>query len=72
MSLKEIIAAFLWIATFSSFGISILSFWTFNRMKSVPKRERNLLEYQKPHQFTNLGFTTLAIGVICLIIALWL
>ncbi|NLB19822.1 MAG: hypothetical protein GX829_03050 [Clostridium sp.] len=72
MSLREIISAFLWIAIFSSFGISILSFWTFNRMKSVPKNERNLLEYQKPHQYTNLGFTTLAIGVISLIVALWL
>ncbi len=72
MNLKEIIAAFLWIVTFSSFGISILSFWTFHHMKSVPKKERNLLEYQKPHQYTNLGFISLGISVVSLIIALWL
>lgn len=72
MTLREIIAAFLWIVTFSSFGISVLSFWTFQRMKSVPKKERNLLEYQKPYQYNNLGFITLAIGMVSLAIAIWL
>lgn len=72
MNLREIISAFFWIVTFSSIGISILSFWTFQRMKTVPKKERNLLEYQKPHQFTNLGFTTLAIALVALALALWL
>ncbi len=72
MNLREIIGAFLWIAVLGSFGISMLSFWTFHHMKSVPKKERNLLEYQKPHQYTNLGFVTLGIAIVCLLIALWL
>lgn len=70
MNFLEIISAFLWIITFSSFGISILSFWTFHRMKSVPKKERNLLEYQKTYQYTSLGFITLGVALVSLIIAL--
>lgn len=72
MNFKEIIAAILWIVTFSAFGISILSFWTFHRMKSVPKKERNLLEYQKTHQYITLGWITLGVALVSLLITLWL
>jgi len=72
MEIREIIGSLLWIVAASSFGISVLSFFTLFKMKSVPKKKRNLMDYQKPQQYINLGIGALAISVVSVVIALWM
>jgi hypothetical protein len=72
MELREILRAFLFITAACSFGISVLSFFTLAKMKSVPKKNRNLMEYQKPKQYTTLGISTLGISAVALVLALWM
>lgn len=72
MELKEILRAMLFITTAVSFGISILSFFTFIKLKKVPKKERNLMEFQKVNQYMKLGQVSLGIAAVALLVALWL
>ncbi|WP_312711913.1 hypothetical protein [Proteiniclasticum ruminis] len=72
MELKEILRAMLFITTAVSFGISILSFFTFIKLKKVPKKERNLMEFQKVKQYVKLGQVSLGIAAAALLVALWL
>ncbi|WP_313126249.1 hypothetical protein [Proteiniclasticum ruminis] len=72
MELKEILRAMLFITTAVSFGISILSFFTFIKLKKVPKKERNLMEFQKVNQYMKLGQVSLGIAAAALLVALWL
>lgn len=72
MELKEMLRAMLFITAAVSFGISILSFFTFIKLKKVPKKERNLMEFQKVNQYVKLGQTSLSIAIAALLIALWL
>ena len=72
MELKEILRAMLFITTAVSFGISILSFFTFIKLKKVPKKERNLMEFQKVNQYMKLGQVSLGIAAAALLAALWL
>lgn len=72
MELKEILRAMLFITTAVSFGISILSFFTFIKLKKVPKKERNLMEFQKVNQYVKLGQVSLGIATAALLAALWL
>lgn len=72
MELREILRALLWIVAASSFGLSVLSFFSLFKMKSVPKKKRNLMEYQKPQQYISLGAGAMAIAVITALIALWI
>jgi len=72
MEFREILRGFLYITAACSFGISILSFFTLAKMKSVPKKSRNLMEYQKPQQYITLGISTLGISAIALFFALWM
>ncbi len=72
MELREILRALLWIIAASSFGISMLSFFSLFKMKSVPKKKRNLMDYQKPQQYINLGAIALGVSVITAVIALWI
>ncbi|SDI63757.1 hypothetical protein [Proteiniclasticum ruminis] len=72
MELKEILRAMLFITTAVSFGISILSFFTFIKLKKVPKKERNLMEFQKVNQYVKLGQVSLGIAAAALLVALWL
>lgn len=62
----------LFITTAVSFGISILSFFTFIKLKKVPKKERNLMEFQKVNQYMKLGQVSLGIAAAALLVALWL
>lgn len=62
----------LFITTAVSFGISILSFFTFIKLKKVPKKERNLMEFQKVNQYVKLGQVSLGIAAAALLVALWL
>lgn len=70
MEFREIIRGLLWIVTASSFGLGVLSFWTLHRMKSVPKKQRNLVEYSNLKQYSKLGFAALIISAVTLIIVL--
>lgn len=72
MELKEILRAMLFITTAVSFGVSILSFFTFIKLKKVPKKERNLMEFQKVNQYVKLGQVSLGIAAAALLVALWL
>lgn len=72
MELREIFRALLWIVAACSFGISVLSFFSLFKMKSVPKKKRNLMEYQKPQQYITLGSAALAIAAVTAVIALWI
>ena len=72
MELKEMLRAMLFITAAVSFGISILSFFTFIKLKKVPKKERNLMEFQKVNQYVKLGQASLSIAIAALLIALWL
>ena len=72
MELKEILRAMLFITTAVSFGISILSFFTFIKLKKVPKKKRNLMEFQKVNQYVKLGQVSLGIAAAALLVALWL
>ena len=72
MELKEILRAMLFITAAVSFGISILSFFTYMKLKKVPKKERNLMEFQKVNQYVKLGKVSLGIATTALLAALWL
>lgn len=72
MELREILRALLWIVAACSFGISMLSFFSLFKMKSVPKNKRNLMEYQKPQQYVNLGAVALGIALLTALMALWI
>ncbi|SFN65296.1 hypothetical protein [Proteiniclasticum ruminis] len=72
MELKEILRAMLFITAAVSFGISILSFFTYMKLKKVPKKERNLMEFQKVNQYVKLGQVSLGIATTALLAALWL
>jgi uncharacterized protein YqhQ len=72
MELREILRGFLYITAACTFGISILSFFTLAKMNSVPKKNRNLMEYQKPKQYVTLGVTTMGISIVSLTLALWM
>lgn len=72
MEFREILRGFLYITAACSFGISILSFFTLAKMKSVPKKNRNLMEYQKPQQYVKLGISTLGISIIAVFLAVWM
>ncbi len=72
MELREILRAFSYITAACSFGISILSFFTLAKMNSVPKKNRNLMEYQKPKQYITLGIGALIVSVVALLLALWM
>lgn len=62
----------LFITAAVSFGISILSFFTYMKLKKVPKKERNLMEFQKVNQYVKLGQVSLGIATTALLAALWL
>lgn len=72
MELIEIIRAFLFVTAAVSMGICVLSFYTYFTMKRVPKKERNLMEFQKIHQYVTLSKGTLVISLITLLLALWI
>ena len=72
MELKEMLRALLFITAAVSFGISVLSFFTYVKLKKVPKKERNLMEFQKVNQYVKLGQASLSIAIAALLIALWL
>jgi len=50
----------------------MLSLFTFIKLKKVPKKERNLMEFQKVNQYVKLGQASLSIAIAALLIALWL
>ena len=64
--------ALLFITAAVSFGISVLSFFTYVKLKKVPKKERNLMEFQKVNQYVKLGQVSLGIAAAALLAALWL
>ena len=64
--------ALLFITAAVSFGISVLSFFTYMKLKKVPKKERNLMEFQKVNQYVKLGQVSLGIAAAALLAALWL
>lgn len=72
MELKEILRAVLFTTTAVSFGISVLSFFTFIQLKKVPKKERNLMEFQKVNQYVKLGKGSLGVAVAAFLLALLL
>ena len=72
MELKEMLRALLFITAAVSFGISVLSFFTYVKLKKVPKKERNLMEFQKVNQYVKLGQVSLGIAAAALLAALWL
>lgn len=72
MELKEMLRALLFITAAVSFGISVLSFFTYMKLKKVPKKERNLMEFQKVNQYVKLGQVSLGIAAAALLAALWL
>ena len=61
---QEILKAFSAIIAAVSLGISVLSFFTIYKLKQIPLEKRNLLEYQNPKKYTNLGFISLAISIL--------
>jgi hypothetical protein len=72
MELKEILRAMLFITAVVSFGITVLSMYTFIKLKKTPKKERNLMDFQKVPQYTRLAKVSIGVSVISFLLALWL
>lgn len=72
MELKEILRAMLFITAVVSFGITVLSMYTFIKLKKTPKKERNLMDFQKVPQYTRLAKVSISVSVISFLLALWL
>lgn len=72
MELKEMARAMFFITAVVSFGISMLSIFTYMKLKRVPKKERNLMEFQKVNQYMKLGKGSLGVAVVAFLLALWL
>ena len=72
MELKVMARAMFFITAVVSFGISMLSIFTYMKLKRVPKKERNLMEFQKVNQYMKLGKGSLGVAVVAFLLALWL
>lgn len=63
MEFFSMVRSLLTITAVVSLGLSGLSFFSYIKMKRVPKKDRNLLEYGKIRQYLSFGFGTLAVSL---------